>query len=196
MSDTLTHFIDGKQVAGEAVHESINPSDLDDVVARYPKGGAQEVDAAVQAARAAFPAWSEASPEVRSDLLDRVGTVLLERRETLGRLLSHELRAERLHLARERRAVLALAFGRVVPNANGEPRGCAAWHRVRVLLRGEWIGSAHGDSFDAVPCVLRQSALAGSDEASTNPGRSALIEATPPARFPRRARRGVRQGDP
>ncbi len=90
MSDTLTHFIGGKQVAGEAVHESINPSDLDDVVARYPKGGAQEVDAAVQAARAAFPAWSEASPEVRSDLLDRAGTLIMARSAALGELLARE----------------------------------------------------------------------------------------------------------
>ena len=90
MSDTLTHFIGGKQVAGEAVHESINPSDLDDVVARYPKGGAQEVDAAVQAARAAFPAWSEASPEVRSDLLDRAGTLIMARASALGELLARE----------------------------------------------------------------------------------------------------------
>jgi aldehyde dehydrogenase (NAD+) len=90
VSDTLTHFIGGKQVAGEAVHESINPSDLDDVVARYPKGGAQEVDAAVQAARAAFPAWSEASPEVRSDLLDRAGTLIMARSAALGELLARE----------------------------------------------------------------------------------------------------------
>ncbi|HEY0053262.1 MAG TPA: aldehyde dehydrogenase family protein, partial [Caulobacteraceae bacterium] len=49
-----------------------------------------EVDAAVSAAKAAFPAWSEASPEVRSDVLDRAGSLILERREEIGRLLSRE----------------------------------------------------------------------------------------------------------
>ena len=60
MTDTLTHFIGGA-VAGEAVGESINPSNLDDVVARYPKARPEDVDRAVKAARDAFPAWSEAS---------------------------------------------------------------------------------------------------------------------------------------
>jgi aldehyde dehydrogenase (NAD+) len=48
------------------------------------------VNAAVDAAQAAFPSWSEASPEVRSDLLDKVGDTILARREELGRLLSRE----------------------------------------------------------------------------------------------------------
>src|SRR5690606_30096043 len=74
--------------AGEDL--SLNPSDTRDVVASVPVGGADEVNAAVAAARAAFPAWSEASPEVRSDVLDRVGTALLERREEIGRLLARE----------------------------------------------------------------------------------------------------------
>ena len=44
MTDTLSHLINGEAVGGDATGESINPSDLDDVVARYPKGGAAEVD--------------------------------------------------------------------------------------------------------------------------------------------------------
>ena len=90
MTDTLTHFIGGEAVSGDATQESINPSNLDDVVARYPRGSAAEVDAAAKAARQAFPAWSEASPEVRSDLLDKVGSIIMERAKDLGRLLSRE----------------------------------------------------------------------------------------------------------
>src|SRR5262249_56449917 len=40
--------------------------------------------------RTAFPGWSGASPEVRADLLHRVGTTILERREAIGRLLARE----------------------------------------------------------------------------------------------------------
>ena len=90
MSETLTHFIGGKAVAAGPRGESVNPSDLDDIVAVYSKGSAAEVDAAVAAARAAFPAWSEASPEVRSDVLDRAGALVMERSKTLGALLSRE----------------------------------------------------------------------------------------------------------
>jgi len=87
---TLAQYIGGERVAAEASEESLNPSNTHDVVARVPRGGEAEVDAAVAAAKAAFPAWSEASPEVRSDLLDKVGDTILKRREELGRLLSRE----------------------------------------------------------------------------------------------------------
>ncbi len=87
---TLAHYIGGERVTAPALAPSLNPSDVSDVVALVPDGGAAEVDAAVAAARKAFPSWSEASPEVRSDLLDKVGSTIFARREELGRLLSRE----------------------------------------------------------------------------------------------------------
>ena len=92
MTDTieLSHWINGEKVPTDRPSESLNPSDTRDLVARIPDGGVGEVDAAVAAAKAAFPAWSEASPEVRSDILDKAGTLVMERREQLGRLLSRE----------------------------------------------------------------------------------------------------------
>lgn len=92
MTDTLDlcHWIDGERVEAGRPGESLNPSDTREVVARTPDGGAGEVDQAVTAARNAFPAWAEASPEVRSDILDRAGSLLMERREAIGRLLSRE----------------------------------------------------------------------------------------------------------
>jgi len=90
VTDTLTHLINGEAVSSGAGGESINPSNLDDVVARYTKGGAGEVDDAVKAARAAFPGWSQASPEVRSDVLDRAGALVMTRAKELGSLLSRE----------------------------------------------------------------------------------------------------------
>lgn len=90
MTETLTHFIGGERVPAPTVLESENPSDTRDIVARYPNGSAAEVDAAVQAACAAFPSWADASPEIRSDCLDRIGDTLLRRREELGALLSRE----------------------------------------------------------------------------------------------------------
>jgi len=89
MTETLSHLIGGKH-SGAAKLDSLNPSNTDDIVARYPDGGAEEVNDAVAAARAAFSGWSNGSPEVRADLLDKVGTMILERRETLGRLLARE----------------------------------------------------------------------------------------------------------
>jgi len=90
VTDTLTHLINGEAIGGDTTGESVNPSNLDDIVARYPKGGPAEVAQAVTAARAAFPAWSQASPEVRSDVLDRAGALVMNRAKELGPLLSRE----------------------------------------------------------------------------------------------------------
>src|SRR5688572_31780160 len=92
MADTLQlhHWINGERVAANRPGESLNPSDTRDVVAKVPDATAADVDAAVAAAKAAFPGWSEASPELRSDVLDKAGSLVLERREQLGRLLSRE----------------------------------------------------------------------------------------------------------
>ena len=92
MTETLelSHWIDGEKVTTERPGESLNPSDTRDIVARTPDGGEAEVNAAAAAARAAFPSWSEASPEVRADVLDRASNILFERREQVGRLLSRE----------------------------------------------------------------------------------------------------------
>lgn len=92
MTDTLelSHWIGGEKVGGDRPGRSLNPSDTRDVVAHSPKGGAAEVDQAVSAARDAFTGWSEASPEVRFDVLDKAGSLIMERREQIGRLLSRE----------------------------------------------------------------------------------------------------------
>ena len=92
MNDTkqLSHYIDGQWVPGAAASESLNPSDTRDIVAKVPGGDKSTVNAAVSAAKAAFPAWANASPEVRSDLLDKVGSLIMARADDLGRLLSRE----------------------------------------------------------------------------------------------------------
>jgi alpha-ketoglutaric semialdehyde dehydrogenase len=84
------HFINGKWLTGSSAKPNINPSDLSDVVGEYVEGGADEAAQAIAAAKAAFPAWANASPQVRSDILDRAGTQITERREELGRLLARE----------------------------------------------------------------------------------------------------------
>jgi len=90
MSETLCHFIDGRSLAGSGHMERRNPSDTREVVALVPQGGELEAAAAAQAARAAFPAWSRATPEFRADVLDRAGRALIERSPELGRRLARE----------------------------------------------------------------------------------------------------------
>ncbi|MDK2767598.1 MAG: aldehyde dehydrogenase family protein [Sphingomonas sp.] len=86
----LTHLINGERVAVDTPLESRNPSNTDEVVATFAAGDAAVVDQAVQAARAAQPGWAAASPEVRADLLDKVGATIMARAAELGELLARE----------------------------------------------------------------------------------------------------------
>ncbi len=89
MTDIYQHFIAGTwRGSGDVVNE--NPSDLDTPVGYSAAGTAADVDEAVSAARAAFPAWSGRSPQDRFEVLDRAGSLIHERREAIGRLLSME----------------------------------------------------------------------------------------------------------
>ena len=92
MSETrlLSHYIDGRWESAAPAFDSLNPSDTRDAVARVPGDDGTAVAAAVAAAKAALPAWSSATIEFRSDVLDRVGSTILARREELGRLMSRE----------------------------------------------------------------------------------------------------------
>jgi alpha-ketoglutaric semialdehyde dehydrogenase len=92
LSDTLNlkHLVGGEWLDGKPGIESLNPSDTRDVVARAPADDGTAMRAAIAAATEAFPVWSGASPELRSDILDRAGSAILARREELGRLLSRE----------------------------------------------------------------------------------------------------------
>ena len=67
-----------------------NPSDLDDVVGEYARADAAAAHTAIEAAADAFPAWSVSSIQQRADILDKVGTAILARKEELGRLLARE----------------------------------------------------------------------------------------------------------
>ena len=88
---TLGHFIGGEWTGASDALESRNPSNTDDVVARFPNGGTTEVDQAVAAAADAFPGWASASPEVRADVLDKVAALIFARSAELGELLAREV---------------------------------------------------------------------------------------------------------
>jgi acyl-CoA reductase-like NAD-dependent aldehyde dehydrogenase len=90
MTQKHDNLIGGQWLAGTGYSANINPSDLSDVIGEYTQASAEQLDAAVQAARAAFPAWSVSSIQARADALDKIGTEILARREELGTLLARE----------------------------------------------------------------------------------------------------------
>ncbi|MBV9840084.1 MAG: aldehyde dehydrogenase family protein [Sphingomonadaceae bacterium] len=84
------NFIAGEWLDGAAVNADINPANIAETVGEYARADAAQAEQAIEAAAAAFPAWSAASPELRFDCLDRVATELLARSAELGRLLARE----------------------------------------------------------------------------------------------------------
>ncbi|MEB5963712.1 aldehyde dehydrogenase family protein [Comamonas testosteroni] len=84
------NLINGQWTAADSYSPNTNPSDLSDVIGEYAQGGAADVQAAVAAATAAFPAWSTSGIQARSDALDKIGTEILARKAELGELLARE----------------------------------------------------------------------------------------------------------
>ena len=84
------NYIAGEWLEGAGVSPNINPSDTSDVVGEYAQADVVQVDAAVDAAHAAFAGWSRTSPQERHDILLRASTEILTRREELARLLARE----------------------------------------------------------------------------------------------------------
>jgi len=91
MAETLhKNLIGGEWQEGARTSKDINPSDLSDVVGEYAGADKAQVENAIAAAVAAFPAWSVATPQARFDALDRIGSEIIARKDELGTLLARE----------------------------------------------------------------------------------------------------------
>jgi betaine-aldehyde dehydrogenase len=67
------------------LREVVNPA-TEEPIAELPSAGIEETDAAVAAARAAFPAWRAVTPQDRARLLRRLATLVEEHGEELALL--------------------------------------------------------------------------------------------------------------
>ncbi|HTS14315.1 MAG TPA: CoA-acylating methylmalonate-semialdehyde dehydrogenase, partial [Candidatus Sulfotelmatobacter sp.] len=87
----LSHWIDGRpvEVLPEATGPVFNPA-TGEVIARVPRGGAPEVDAAVAAAKRAFPAWRDLPLIARSEIFFAFRERMWQHREELARLITRD----------------------------------------------------------------------------------------------------------
>ena len=83
------HWIGGQRVASSDTFESVSPID-GTVIAHVSRGGRDEADAAVAAAKAAFPAWAALSPAERGAILHRVADNVEAHIEELAQLETHD----------------------------------------------------------------------------------------------------------
>ena len=71
----IQHLINGKSVESRSYFETINPA-TQEVLAEVTSGGQLEVDAAVDAAKAAFPKWAGRPATERAKLVRRLGDLI------------------------------------------------------------------------------------------------------------------------
>ena len=71
----IEHLIDGKAVGSRDYFQTVNPA-TQEVLAEVARGGAEEVNAAVAAAKAAFPAWASKPAPERAKLMRALGELI------------------------------------------------------------------------------------------------------------------------
>jgi aldehyde dehydrogenase (NAD+) len=105
-------YIDGRWVApsSDAIIEVVNPA-TEAVIGSIAVGTAREVDQAVAAARAAFPAFAMTPVEERRSLLRRIADLMESRAEELAQAMTAEM-GTAISFARASQTPLAIAHVR------------------------------------------------------------------------------------
>ena len=125
---TLTHFINGKQVEGRSGRfgDIFNPA-TGDVQAKVPMANAEEVDAAVGFAKRAQPSWAAMNPQRRARVMMEFVRLLQRDMDKLATALSSE-------------------HGKTLPDAKGDiQRGLEVVEfciGAPQLLKGDYTDSA------------------------------------------------------
>lgn len=92
MVTEFRNFIDGQWVptASGELFENRNPSNVSEILGRFPKSSASDVDGAVAAAKAAFQEWKSVPPPERGKILAEAGNIMTARKKKLAEALSAE----------------------------------------------------------------------------------------------------------
>ncbi|HUX34875.1 MAG TPA: aldehyde dehydrogenase family protein, partial [Gemmatimonadaceae bacterium] len=93
MTTTFKNFIGGAWVepAGGAYYENRNPADHDDLIGRFPRSSAADVQKAVESAKRGFDLWKRTPAPARGDALRRAGDILVRRKDEIADLMTREM---------------------------------------------------------------------------------------------------------
>ncbi len=93
MAKRFHNLINGKWVDAKSGKrfKNINPADPDDVVGTFPNSQAEDVDAAVRAARKAYQTWRLVPAPKRGEIIFKAGRLLTERKEQIAQLMTREM---------------------------------------------------------------------------------------------------------
>jgi aldehyde dehydrogenase (NAD+) len=92
MAELVRNYIGGEWVGSRSgeTFETCNPA-TEELIAPVAKSGPEDVDAAVNAAKAAYQNWRLTPAPRRGEILFRVAQLLQERKEQLARLMTQEM---------------------------------------------------------------------------------------------------------
>ncbi len=94
---TFSNWIDGREAASDRpTDDDLSPIDTSLLIARFPRGGAEDVSSALDGARRAFPAWSGRPWQERVAILRRAAEAISSRMTELAALMSLEVGKNRL----------------------------------------------------------------------------------------------------
>jgi len=82
-------YINGEWLKSEKTFAVFNPANGEQI-GNVPDGGRKSAAAAIEAAAAAFPAWSGLTAYARSEILYRAHTLMMERRASLAEIMTRE----------------------------------------------------------------------------------------------------------
>ncbi|MEO8041932.1 MAG: aldehyde dehydrogenase family protein [Acidobacteriota bacterium] len=90
---TYFNYIGGEWVNSSSGEwfENINPADTSDIVGRFPKSNADDVNAAVEAAKNASTKWRRTPAPKRAELLFTLGEILRENKDQFTREMTREM---------------------------------------------------------------------------------------------------------
>ncbi|MEC8088850.1 MAG: aldehyde dehydrogenase family protein [Pseudomonadota bacterium] len=84
------NYIAGEWLASDDAIENRNPSDISDLIGTYAQATTDQLESALDSARAAQKLWQASGLEARQTALMTIGTAMMDRADELGELLSRE----------------------------------------------------------------------------------------------------------
>jgi aldehyde dehydrogenase (NAD+) len=91
--DKFNNLINGKLVGPSSgdYFQNLNPADRRDVIAMFPRSGAEDVDNAVKAARGAFASWKNIVPPKKGDMIFGAAQLLKRDQGFLAKVIVREM---------------------------------------------------------------------------------------------------------
>jgi aldehyde dehydrogenase (NAD+) len=84
------NLVNGQWLTTSQTFNSTNPADREEVIGTAPLSGAEEVNAAVAAAKAAYETWRELSWVRRAEYIDQFAQLLKRETESMSQLVTRE----------------------------------------------------------------------------------------------------------